>query len=202
MSEETLNEHTESTKSTGWEGTLDQRSIVRLTQAVNAWFRRAGSLPINLFLYVDCKVTSRKNLAYNFSLLLKAIGPWTPRVARLGIGGQHWINLMTHFTDMEWELPNLDTLEILGQPSSEGDLINSDIAKLEALAPRIILFRTCGPKFTTLIANQEMTSYFSAFSFLPWQLFTSVILKEQLPSQQQISKFFSVRMSTPPLSVG
>ncbi|KAF5322406.1 hypothetical protein D9619_001305 [Psilocybe cf. subviscida] len=171
--------------------TLRHHSLVRHVQSMTAWFRRAGSLPINLYLYLDCEIDPETTSAYDFRLLLKAIAPWTSRVARLGIGGQFWINLMTQFVDIEWDLSNLHTLEFLGQCASEEHLVSADIAVLEPLVPRITLFHKA-IQIRTLIANQELTHYLSAFAILPWFMLSSVVLRERLSSQHDLWRLLSL----------
>lgn len=48
------------------------------------------------------KFEERRSLQFQYipkSIFLKALGRWAPRVKRLGIGGQKWINLMASFVD-------------------------------------------------------------------------------------------------------
>ncbi|KAF5321282.1 hypothetical protein D9619_001314 [Psilocybe cf. subviscida] len=120
-------------------------------------------------------------MAYKLHLFLKAIARWTSRVTRLGIGGQYWANLMAQFTDIEWDLSNLRTLELLGQQAGYVGLIDDDTNDLSSVAERITLFRAA-KNTTTLVANQEITPYIAALNFLPWYTLTNVVLQERLSS--------------------
>lgn len=170
--------------------TVDTAYLIKQTQMAETWFRRAAPLPINLILYVDCRIVRKKNALYNFSQFLKAIAQWTPRLRRLGIGGQHWTNLMANFVDIEWDLNDLRELDILGQLAKDEDVLQDDMHRtLASLQERLILFRNA-KRLVSVVASQEVTFFLESFAFIPWSQILHVSMVEDLPFCSQLSGLF------------
>lgn len=73
---------------------------------------------------------------------------------------------MAQFADIEWDLPNLYTLELLGQQVGHEVFMDDELEDLRSVAGRITHFRT-SKQLKTLVADQEITSYFRSLKFLP-----------------------------------
>ncbi|KAF5321281.1 hypothetical protein D9619_001315 [Psilocybe cf. subviscida] len=153
-------------------------SLVKHLQVVQTWFHRAGSLPVQLFIYVDRTLGHKRNTAHNFRMFLKALAPWASRIRHLGIGGRHWVNLITKFVDIKWDLSDLVWLDFLGQMADCVPVCSrNEINELASICDKVTLFRTA-KRLTTVVASQELSVHLQAFSFLPWSQVQHITLEE------------------------
>lgn len=174
---------------------IDYDSLVQHMQVIQTWFQRAGSLPTQLFIYVHCKLGPKNNTSYNFRMFLKALSPWASRIRRLGIGGCYWVNLISNFVDIEWNLSNLVRLDFLGQLEDMPGALDDEMNELGSILDRITLFRAA-KHLTTLVASQEMSFRPDSFAFLPWGQLQHLTLEEQ---QSSGPDFFALLQQCPQL---
>ncbi|KAF5321286.1 hypothetical protein D9619_001312 [Psilocybe cf. subviscida] len=172
---------------------ISHHGIKRYYQAVETWFHRAQTLPLQLFLYFDFDETPAKPTpfsSYIISIFLNAVAPWTSRIHRLGIGSQDWAGLMQHFAGIDWDLSNLRRLDILGQKNFDPDLIE-DGMPLESAMKRISIFQKSS-LLTTVVAVQEISVYLDQLAFIPWRQITSISWHEEqceLPHFSSLTRF-------------
>ncbi|KAF5322056.1 hypothetical protein D9619_001320 [Psilocybe cf. subviscida] len=155
----------------------DFDSLVKHLEVVQTWFCRAGSLPIRLYLYVGCKLLPEDSTAHHFRMFLKALAPWSSRICHLGIGGRNWVNLITKFADIKWDLSTLVRLDLISYTDGGSNAWAPAMNELASVSDKITLFRAA-KRLTTLGASLELSPYIRSFGFLPWKRIQHLTLEE------------------------
>ncbi|KAF5322408.1 hypothetical protein D9619_001309 [Psilocybe cf. subviscida] len=156
---------------------IDHDSIFESVRTVQNWFLRASGAPKKFCLYVDCPIPSGTP-SYTFQLFLKAINPSLVGLTCLAIGSRNWARLMMQFVDIEWDVSQLQRLEILGQYSSaENPYLAEEMTKLASVAERITLFKNA-KHLTTMVSAQQTRAFGPSFAFLPRGQLTDISIQE------------------------